>query len=77
MKLVSVKSTILLWLAKAVSSLQDCHKIPNVSEDLSLSWVSSTCRLFNLLMQLVNGAQFLNITFLLEPLFGFLKLQCL
>ena len=31
----------------------------------SIYWASSICVLFALLMQLVNGAQFLNITFLL------------
>ena len=30
---------------------------------ISISWASSTCVLFILLRQLVNGAQFLNIIF--------------
>ena len=34
----------------------------------STSWASSTCVLFILLMQLVNGAQSLNIIFLLTSL---------
>ena len=36
----------------------------------SVSWASYTCVLFILPMQLANGGQFLNITFLLATLFG-------
>ena len=37
---------------------------------MSISWGSSTCVLFILLMQLINGAQFLNISFLLALFTG-------
>ena len=33
---------------------------------ISISWVSSTCVLFISVVQLVNGAQFLNITFFMS-----------
>ena len=64
------------------SFLQYCHKLPDVFEKLllysiklnisitmSISSALSTCILFISLMQFVNGAQLLNITFLLL-LFG-------
>ena len=74
--LALVKSAI-APLATAATFLQNCHKIPDVFEELSLYsiklyigittliyWASSICVLLILLMQVVNGAQFLNITFL-------------
>ena len=41
----------------------------------SISWASSTCVLFVLLIHLVNGAKFLSITFLLV-LFGTAAFAC-
>ena len=41
----------------------------------SISWASSTCVLFVLLIHLVNGAKFLSITFLLV-LFGAAAFAC-
>ena len=37
---------------------------------MPISWALSTCVLFTLLMQLVNGLQFLNITCLLVSFTG-------
>ena len=83
MDLTTVNAAIAALSFKVGSSLQYCHKVRDVFEWLSLysiklyvgitksvSWASSTYILFILLMQLVNGAQFLNINFLLVLLFG-------
>ena len=48
--------------------LNNYHYIIGITT--SISWASSTCVVFILLMHLVNGAKYLNITFLLAPLFG-------
>ena len=44
--------------------LNKCHCILWNYIYTSVSWASSTCVLFISLMQLINGAQCLNITFL-------------
>ena len=67
-------------MATAGSSLHYCHKIPDVFEQLSPYSIKmyigiTICVVLILLMQLVNGAQFLNITFLLA-LFGAAAVSC-
>ena len=80
--LSDLKSAISPSAAKTRSSLQYFHEIPDFSAQLafysiklyinitiSAWWALSTSLLFILLIQLVNDAQFLNITFLFA-LFG-------
>ena len=81
--LSAVKWAIVPLSAKTGSSLRHCHNILDVFQYLTLysfklyigitiliSWASSTCVMFILLMHLVNGAQFSSIIFLLVPLFS-------
>ena len=66
--LAALKSLISPLASKASSSLDYCNKIPDIVELLSpysiklyicittsVLWASSTCILFALLMQLING----------------------
>ena len=76
-ELATAKLSIGSLLSTAGWSLLYYHKILDVFEWLllysikiyigittSISWASSTCVLFTLLLHLVNGAQFLNFIFL-------------